>query len=272
MLIFGAPLLITKITKSTHRLVFLHLPKTGGTTLHHHFSAHFTPDEICPLRSPGLERYTVTELAQWRYFSGHYNAEEIKRIPGPLFVVTVLRNPIERLLSHYYFWKRCTPQYIERLQLRGPKHTRDGTLLDFLRSTEPTVFAGANNRMARQLAGQVIKRSGGGAMLDEAEEIRGMTDLQIVQRAIQNLLSIDIFGDILNLKEIYSIVARTFCMAPLDDLARLNTRDQIDDERGPWLEEALTPEIYEMLEYNTRLDRIIYQLAYDHWQQAGPPL
>jgi hypothetical protein len=261
-----------KATKSTHRLVFLHLPKTGGTTLHHHFSAHFTPDEICPLRIPGLERYSVTELAQWRYFSGHYNAEEIKRIPGPLFVVTVLRNPIERLLSHYYFWKRHTPQHIERLQLRGPKHTREGTLLDFLRSTEPTVLAGANNRMARQLAGQVIKRPGGGAMLDEAEEVRSMTDLQIVHRAVQNLLSFNIFGDISKLKEIYSIVAQTFLMAPLDDLARLNARDQIDDERGPWVEEALTPEICAMLEYNTRLDRIIYQLAYDHWQQAKSTL
>jgi Sulfotransferase family len=254
------------------RLVFVHLPKTGGTTLHHHFSAHFTPDEICPVRSPGLQRYTVAELAQWRYFSGHFNADEIKRIPGPVFIVTVLRNPIERLLSHYYFWKRHTAQYIERLQLRGPKHTRDGTLLDFLRSTEPTVFAGANNRMARQLAGQIIKRPGGGAMLDEAEDIRGMTDLQIVHRALENLLSFDVFGDISKLKEIYSTVAETFLMAPLDDLARLNTRDQIDDERGPWVEELITPEIRALLQDNTRLDRIIYQLAYEHWQKSRLPL
>jgi hypothetical protein len=126
--------------------------------------------------------------------------------------------------------------------------------------------------MARQLAGQVIKRPGGGAMLDEAEEVRSMTDLQIVHRAVQNLLSFNIFGDISKLKEIYSIVAQTFLMAPLDDLARLNARDQIDDERGPWVEEALTPEICAMLEYNTRLDRIIYQLAYDHWQQAKSTL
>jgi hypothetical protein len=247
------------------RLVFVHLPKTGGTTLHHHFSAHFRPEEICPERFSNLQSYSPDELMRWRFFSGHFNADEIKRIPGPVYTVTVLRNPIERLLSHYYFWKRHTAQYIERLNLRGPQLTRSGTLTEFLRSTEPAVWTACNNRITRQLAGQVQAQRGGGSILDWQGNNTGMTDLQIVRRALDNLLSFDLVEDVSQLDKVYAIVAQIFGMPALPELARLNTRDQVDDERGPWVEEPVTPEIMALLQDNTRMDQIICQLASDHW-------
>jgi hypothetical protein len=62
------------MNKTLPRLVFRHLPRTGGTTLHHHLSAHFAPDQICPERFSRLERYSESQLEQWRFFSGHFNA------------------------------------------------------------------------------------------------------------------------------------------------------------------------------------------------------
>jgi Sulfotransferase family len=253
--------------KADLRLVFVHIPKTGGTTLHHHFSAFFRPEEICPERFSNLQNYSIDELAQWRFFSGHFNADEIKRIPGPVFIVTVLRNPIERLLSHYYFWKRHSAQYIERLNLRGPQLTQSGTLAEFLRSTEPAIWTACNNRITRQLAGQIQARRGSGSIVDWQQDGTEMTDLQIVQRALDNLFFFDVVRDVSQLNEVYAIVAQIFGMAVLPELLRLNTRDQVDDERGPWVEEPMTPEIRSLLEENTRMDQMICQLALDHWQR-----
>ena len=184
------------MSKTVPRLVFLHVPRTGGTTLHHHLAAHFAPHEICPERFSRLEKYSPDQLEKWRFFSGHFNADEIRRIPGPLFIVTILRNPIERLLSNYYFWKRQRPETIEKHRLDGPRLIKGGSLADFLRSNHGGVLDSTNNMMARRLAGQVYAWPDGGWRARIGEVGFEVTDLQLVHRALGNLLSFDAYGDI----------------------------------------------------------------------------
>jgi hypothetical protein len=250
------------------RLVFLHVPKTGGTTLHHHFSAHFTPEETCPERSSVLDRYSEDELGQWRYFSGHFNADEIKRIPKPVFVVTVLRDPIERLLSHYYFWRRHSSDYIAKHELYPLLVLKRGTLSDFLRSQDPTLVSSSRNPITLQMAGAVLGQPEGNQLLKAGEPVGWLSDAQLLQQALSNLLSFNLVGDISQLKNIYSTVAQTFGMIPLDDLPSMNTKYEVRDEMEPWVEEPITPEIQGLLEKSTSLDRVLYELVLDHWQNA----
>jgi hypothetical protein len=250
------------------RLVFLHVPRTGGTTLHHHLSANFAPDEICPERFSRLERYSTEQLGKWRFFSGHFNADEIRRIPGPLFVVTILRNPIERLLSNYYFWKRHRPEIIKQHHLEGPKLARRGTLLDFLRSDNGGVLDSTNNMLARRFAGQTYAWPDGkwrARINDRGFEV---TDLQIVHRALGNLLSFQVFDDVSCLHDIYNSVAQVFGMKPLDAIERLNSRDKLDHKLEAVQLQEITPEIQEMLDQRTRLDNIVYRLALDHARET----
>jgi len=257
-----------KKKRSKLRLVFLHVPKTGGTTLHHHFSGHFTPEETCPDRFSGLERYSVNELRQWRYFSGHFNADEIKRIPKPVFVVTVLRNPIERLLSNYYFWKRHTSAYIAQHGLHYVQLTKAGTLSDFLRSTDPTLISNRRNSITLQTAGAVLAQPEGNQLLKAGEPVGWLSDAQLLQQALSNLLSFNLVGDISQLKDIYSTVAQTFGMIPLNDLPSMNTRYDVNDVLEPCVEEPITPKIQGLLEESIRLDRVLYHLVLNHWKNS----
>lgn len=257
------------MSKTVPRLVFLHVPRTGGTTLHHHLAAHFAPHEICPERFSRLEQYSPDQLEKWRFFSGHFNADEIRRIPGPLFIVTILRNPIERLLSNYYFWKRQRPETIEKHRLDGPRLIKAGSLADFLRSNHGGVLDSTNNMMARRLAGQVYAWPDGGWRARIGEVGFEVTDLQIVHRALGNLLSFDTYGDISALQGIYARVAQVYGMPPLTSLERLNTRETVDAKMEAAQEEAITPQINEMLEKLTRLDGIVYKLAIDHLRGAS---
>ena len=248
--------------------VFLHLPKTGGTTLHHHFSTHFTPEETCPERFSNLQSYSPDELGQWRFFSGHFNADEIRRIPRPLFIVTVLRDPIERLLSNYYFWKRHKADYIEQLGSAALQITKAGTLLDFLSNDHPHIFPTATNWMTSQLAGAVFATPDGYALMRDGEQIGWLSEAQLFSSALRNLLSFDVIGDISQLADIYGGVAQKFGMAPLTEVARLNTREGEHELLDPYIPEEITPEIQSLLEEKTRLDRMLYQLASEHWQSC----
>ena len=104
-----------KLNRSTptelhrQRLVFLHIEKCGGTTLHTMLAAHFDPDRICPERHDGLGDWTVNELAAYDFFSGHFDLVCCRSIPGNLRFVTMLRRPKDRLLSLYRFWKSHRP-------------------------------------------------------------------------------------------------------------------------------------------------------------------
>jgi hypothetical protein len=257
------------MNKTAPRLVFLHVPRTGGTTLHHHLAAHFVPHEICPERFSRLDQYSPDQLEKWRFFSGHFNADEIRRIPGPLFIVTILRNPIERLLSNYYFWKRQRPETIEKHRLDGPRLIKGGNLADFLRSNHGGVLDSTNNMMARRFAGQVYAWPDGNWRARVGDKGFEVSDMEIVQRALRNLLSFQVFDDTSSLHDIYNRVAQVFGMKPLDAIERLNTKETIDGKMVAVEEEEITPQIQDMLEKHTRLDSIVYRLALDHLRRTS---
>ena len=62
---------------TTSRLVFMHIPKTGGTSLHEVLVAQFKPGEICPERFNHLREWASSDLAKFRLFSGHFDFDSI---------------------------------------------------------------------------------------------------------------------------------------------------------------------------------------------------
>ncbi len=110
--------MITHHSKSEQAVVFLHIIKTAGTTLHRIIERQYRPEQ---LYSVGLvEGESLEELAQLdkarkakvRMLRGHisYGAHEF--LPRPATYMTVLRDPVERVISHYYFILRTTGHYL----------------------------------------------------------------------------------------------------------------------------------------------------------------
>jgi hypothetical protein len=253
------------------KLVFLHLPKTGGTTLHHHFSAHFAPEEICPERFSNLHAWKREDLDRYRYFSGHFNFDQVRLIPGPLFIVTVLRDPVERLMSSYLYWRRHTAAAVARPGMEGPAFARSSTLAEFLRNPHHQVQDSVNNTMTRYLAGQVnvnadltYRYYAGGAAMP-------VTELEVLHRALGNLLAIDVVGLTANLHDVYTRVALAYGMPRLASLARLNTREETGRDLEPVSEEQPTPEARAEIERAVWLDRVVFRLARAHLRQTARP-
>jgi hypothetical protein len=81
-------------------LFYIHLPKTGGTSLRHALAQHFAPDRICPIQWNKLHQLSVAELGHFDFFQGHFDYSALRFIPrDDIKVISMLREPRERLIS-----------------------------------------------------------------------------------------------------------------------------------------------------------------------------
>lgn len=89
------------------RIIFLHLPKTAGQSVHAALVKGFGEDAICPARvNDQLAAMTIDELNRYRVFSGHLDWSMLDCLEGPKYVFTILREPLDRLLSFYFFLRK----------------------------------------------------------------------------------------------------------------------------------------------------------------------
>ena len=91
-------------------LFFLHVPKTAGTTLYTIIERQFGPEEIYPIIGPDL----AASIAQFksadasakrgiRLVRGHMPFGLHQFIDRPATYVTMLRDPIDRVVSDFYY-------------------------------------------------------------------------------------------------------------------------------------------------------------------------
>ena len=92
------------------RLYFLHINHTGGTSLEQALRPHFTSEDICP-------HYEIDDwqdikdnkddeaLKQYKLFIGHSPVDIKKLIPRKTLSVTIMRDPVERCLAAYNYFR-----------------------------------------------------------------------------------------------------------------------------------------------------------------------
>jgi hypothetical protein len=179
------------------KVIFLHIPKTAGQSVHAALTAAYGASAICPARvNEQLFGMTVAELNNYQVFSGHLDWSLLDCVRGPRFAFTVLREPRDRILSFYFFLRAeaagLTPAQLAvphrkgmraMLQLSpdeyfcaGPPDVRG--FLDSLYDNFYTYFFAGRFYLARApLNGRVARRE--------------LTHAQIVDRALANLATLD---------------------------------------------------------------------------------
>lgn len=147
-----APPALPPLDPSIDRLVFLHIPKTGGTTLHELLAAAVGADRVSVERHNGLWRRSGAELAAARLFSGHYDRRCLSVVPGRrVRVVTLLRDPSRRLLSVYRFLRAHRPRFIAHHKMALATAAREKRYGDFLQAALTINPAAVDNTYLRAL-------------------------------------------------------------------------------------------------------------------------
>ncbi len=103
------------MTAPAKPLVFLHVPKTAGTSLIELLSRNFAADEV--LRVTDTHRalseiagdIDVAIAAGKKLICGHFPYAAVAHLGDEVDIVTMLRDPVRRIASLYKFWRSRDP-------------------------------------------------------------------------------------------------------------------------------------------------------------------
>jgi hypothetical protein len=148
-------------------VIFLHIPKCAGSAFRDVLAANYDIRHAFIVRAPAedhialLKRLPEFERASLRLVAGHvpYGIHEL--LPGPSEYVTFLRDPVDRVVSLYYFIRRDT-----RHELHAA--VRQMSLEEFARGElHPEI----TNCQTRQLSGREATSFLSGTQPCDAEDL-----------------------------------------------------------------------------------------------------
>ena len=162
------------------RLLFLHVPKCGGTSMVAALRDQFPADQV--FDTYHVEMDTI-ETENYRFITGHFGYRDVAQLPFKR--VTVIRDPIDRFLSHMYYWKaraengRPNGHFADAVVTRSLEelldHMEEGNPVPPMDNLLTWTFAVSENLWARRT-------------------LQDQTPDQVLDIAKQNLLRFDVVG------------------------------------------------------------------------------
>lgn len=252
------------------KIIFLHIPKTAGQSVHEFITGLYAPEEVCPARlNPQLFAMTVKDLRRYSVFSGHLDWNALDCVEGPRFVFTVLREPVERILSFYFYLRdkasHTAPEVLDTPGHEGMKAILNLPVDEYFACKEPGLrnfldnhydnfytfyFAGRHYAARQQLrASQAVEKSLG--------------DRRFVEMSLENLSGLDgVYTmnqlDLLQ-RDLEAVTGRANPRLTLKTF-RLNARDKDRRNRREELVRlGATAITFQRIAQMTRLDRQVWE-------------
>ena len=236
-------------------VLFLHIPKAAGQTLSQVIVRHFDPATVFTIGRPNsqfiekLKNLSDSERAKIRLIKGHMPFGLHEYLLRPSTYITMLREPVDRVISYYYFALRTPDHYLHEIL-----HSKRMSLRDFVLDGLPTEL---DNGQTRLLSG--IGNSVG----------VGQCDLKMLERAKRNLASyFAVIGFLEWFDETLLLLRSIFGWRNLY-YARLNVT------RNRPSKDAVDHETLDAIIRSNELDRHLYEWARNRFERQlgclGPP-
>ena len=135
-------------------VLFLHIPKTGGSSFLTALGNIFGERRVRRLRCAEemaraqIDRIVSDEIQDIDCLVGHFPIHVFAKHLDTFRPFTILRDPVDRVMSLFRFLKRAPKRETERLELR-----EDFGFDDFIESRVPEIYAQSRNLMCRMLCG-----------------------------------------------------------------------------------------------------------------------
>lgn len=233
------------------KLYFLHIPKTAGTSLRTYLESHFHVDEVCPhLTIPEILPHPPSSLRRYRLFCGHHGMHLPRLIRDDPIIVTILREPIERCISHFRHIQSEKQDWLH-------EQVRSMTFEEFVMSDHGVIEL--LNFQTRFLVEDNLRRDYFGH-----SDLR-VSDLVALEAKYSDPARLDRACDLLDraafvgiqerFDDALRLLAHTFGWSPVTTFPKYNAaRVKFDPS-------SLTPAVLERLNELTRLDRALYDHA-----------
>ena len=227
-------------------LFLTHIPKTAGTSMRSSVVAPHVPEAGC--HSPNGYYSALSSRGSFDLIEGHfpYGMHYLYGVKNPSYFV-MLRDPIDRAISHYYFISACDgPSYVHpRIE-----DVRENDLVGFYRKAE------YQNMQTRFVAGLGWEYAGRYVSLD------GWLGRWALSRAKRNLLEqYEAYG----IKERFHDSAQLFATR-LSASADIPEKQHKKTPNRPDASELPDATVQELRQLNA-LDVALYRFASDHFDE-----
>jgi hypothetical protein len=135
--------------------LFLHIPRTAGTTFNGILERNFPPEAVLSLYTrEDFAKNAVIDKARLdgvRLIQGHVlftDYDALTFYDAPVRAVTFLREPVSRVISEYFFLRTWPQQHLFSLLTRG-----NVSLADYVAGTHKLLRYKGSNFMTRVLSG-----------------------------------------------------------------------------------------------------------------------
>ena len=103
-------------TRRSKKILFDHIPKCGGSSLNRYLEEHYPRRKIFNTNgAASIDRfinYPQSKRYEYDLIKGHLANKLIDYAHPECLKITILREPIDRLISHYFFAKRSPEHYL----------------------------------------------------------------------------------------------------------------------------------------------------------------
>ncbi|GGE54931.1 sulfotransferase family 2 domain-containing protein [Actibacterium pelagium] len=121
-------------------IVFLHIPKTAGQTVHNEIAQQLPAGAVSPVRVHTQSVEGLQYPEGFSFYSGHLDWPEPARFDEKAFMFTILRDPRERIAS-FYFYLLKEAEKLPGSELAKPQHT--GKRMVLTHSADDYFFGGS---------------------------------------------------------------------------------------------------------------------------------
>jgi hypothetical protein len=243
-------------------ILFLHVRRTGGISLLRLLSTRFAVRDC--LTAAHAPEHFARDPSRFRFVEGHVDLAYGRRFQRPPFVLTCLRDPIERAVSAYYLMRAETPETYEtfRTQYSPPALARRVAAGQAMRQHDLHAFVTREPALAAEFLGNAHARvladpapSPGDERLDAATAGLERCDLVLVTERLDAAVA--------------WLGSRLGC-GPLGPMPRDNPAPGRPDR------DALDGRTLDALAALTSVDRPLYRLGTElaerrlrEWREAG---
>lgn len=141
------------------RICFVHIPKTAGTSITSCLQNFYSPKQIAPGNTMlDYKKLSKEELKKYLLYKGHiYYSFAKENLPSDTIYITIIREPVERVLSLYKFWASHSDDFFQNPNIpdiikHGPKMAKTLNFLSFVKSEDSFIVQSTRNNQLQQLS------------------------------------------------------------------------------------------------------------------------
>lgn len=253
---------MTAIREAEQRdaLFFLHLEKTGGSSVFDMLARNFRPDQVAPGHYGFRDKFDMIE-SRFDFYAGHFDYDLVSQVRRrSKKMLSVFRRPVDRLISSYRF---------ARAQPTVPANPNEPTFLAKNLSPED-FFSHPLVRSAPTLNNYYLRTFASSLRLPIPADWSADDDRDLLETAQSRIRSLDAIGLTHRMTESVLVICSALGLPPPKKILAVNKTDALPNENPKFhrvppvdMSPALTDALRDLVHY----DNILFDTASEEFER-----